>query len=98
MRPTTRGWAIAAIAAGLYFFANQTQVGWLYVFSALAAALWLCTLGLPSRMLRRLRLARTVNGSSVGSDLNPAVGDELQVTLTVSNAAGLPALQIFGTE
>lgn len=105
MKPTPRGWAVAAIALGLYVFANQTQVGWLYVFSALAAALWLCTFGIPGRMLRRLRLARRVNGSALGvdgsaeyADLNPAVGDELQLTLTIHNAGRLPALQLTGAD
>ncbi len=98
MTPTRRGWAIALLALGFYFFANQTQVGWLYVFSALAAALWLATLGFPRRMLRRLRLTRRVNGSALGVELTPAVGDTLQLTLTVQNDGRLPALQLTGTE
>ena len=98
MTPTPRGWAIAGLALGLYLFANQTQVGWLYAFSALAAALWLITWGLPRRMLAGLRLARRVNGETLAADLNPAVGDDLRVTLTIANDGRLPALQLAGTE
>lgn len=98
MTPTLRGWGIAALALGLYFFANQTQVGWLYVFAALAAALWLITWGLPCRMLRGLRLSRRLNGLDLAADLTSSVGDELRVSLVVANDGRLPALQVTGTE
>src|SRR5258708_7775410 len=63
MRITRRGWAVAAIELLLYLFANQTQVGCLYVLSALAAGVWLATVFVPDRALRGLAARRRVNGS-----------------------------------
>lgn len=65
-RLTARGWALGGIALALYFFANQTQVGWLYVLSALAAGLLLVCAPLPGAMLRGLTLARRIE--SAGTD------------------------------
>ena len=98
MLPTRRGWGLAGLALVCYLFANQTQVGWLYVFAALAAALLLATVGLPGRMLRGLRLTRQVNGAALAVEPNPAVNDTLTVTLTVSNGNWLPAVQVTGVE
>ncbi|MCC7362514.1 MAG: DUF58 domain-containing protein [Anaerolineales bacterium] len=98
MKPTRRGWGLAGLALGCYFFANQTQVGWLYVLSALAAALLLATWGLPHRMLRGLRPSRLVNGAALAVEPNPAAGDSLTVTLTLTNTGRLPALQVTGVE
>jgi uncharacterized protein (DUF58 family) len=98
MRPTRRGWALLAIALGLYAFANQTQVGWLYVFSALGLALWLSCLGLPGRILRGLRLARRINGSALGADLELYCGDAVTLDLELYQSGRAPGLQIAGVE
>jgi uncharacterized protein (DUF58 family) len=95
---TKRGLALGGIALVLYAFANQTQVGWLYVFSAAALALWLSSWPLPSRMLGRLRLARRVNGSAVGTDVELHAGDSVDVEMDVTNQGWLPALQVAGIE
>jgi uncharacterized protein (DUF58 family) len=92
VRITRRGWAVAAIGLTLYFFANQTQVGWLYVLSALAAGLWLTTLLLPGHMLRGLTACRRVNGSGSGADLELYAGQPVAVQLTLRNLSRLPAL------
>ena len=31
--PTRRAWSLFILAAILYFLANQTQVGWIYIFT-----------------------------------------------------------------
>ncbi len=95
---TKRGLALAGIALVLYAFANQTQVGWLYVFSAAALALWLSSWPLPGRMLRGLRLARRVNGSALGPDLELHAGDTVTIDLDVTSRGWLPALQVTGTD
>jgi uncharacterized protein (DUF58 family) len=98
VRITRRGWAVAAIALLLYFFANQTQVGWLYVFSALAAGLWLTTVALPGRMLRGLTAARRVNSSESGADLELYGGQPVTLELTFQNLSHLPALMLRSLE
>ena len=103
MRVTRRGWAVAAIALLFYFFANQTQVGWLYVLSALAAGLWLATLALPGRMLRGLAASRRVlaplaAGSSSGAELELHAGQPVTLELTFQNNSRLPVLLLRGLE
>jgi uncharacterized protein (DUF58 family) len=89
---------VAGIGLLLYFFANQTQVGWLYVLSALAAGLWLTTLALPGRMLRGLTAARRVNGSESGADLELYSGRPVTIELAFHNVSRLPALVLRGVE
>jgi len=98
MKLTPRGRALAAIMALLYFFANQTQVGWLYVMTALAAGLLLAACFVPRRMLRRLSLVRRINGSTTTADLELYAGDPLAVDLEFQNASRFPALQLRGAE
>lgn len=97
MLPTWRGWTLVALAFVLYFFANQTQVGWLYVLAAIAAGLWLAAWPVPRRMLRGLSLTRRLNGQSA-SDLELHAGDAVAIELEFKNAALFPALQMRGLE
>lgn len=58
--PTRRAWVLLGLALALYFLANQTQVGWVYIISngivGLLLASWLYGWG----MLRQLDIQRTV--------------------------------------
>src|SRR5260221_12373493 len=90
MRVARRGWAVAAIAVLFYFFANQTQVGWLYVFSALAAGLWLTTLFLPGRTVRRLAAARRGNGAENAAALELHAGQPVTLEVSFQNTPRLP--------
>jgi uncharacterized protein (DUF58 family) len=98
VRPTARGWTLAVIALLLYFFANQTQVGWLYVLAAIAAGVWLTALFVPRRMLRRLSLTRRINGVTAPAELELYAGRPVTLDLELANAARTPALQVRGTE
>jgi uncharacterized protein (DUF58 family) len=95
--PTPRGWAVLGLAGLFYFFANQTQVNWLYVFTALTLGLWLVSAFTPGRMLRGLTLKRRINGDDVWEE-ELYVGETVAVELELRNAARLPALHVRGEE
>lgn len=79
--PTGRAWVLLGLALALYFLANQTQVGWVYIISngivGLLLATWLYGWGL----LRQLDIRRTVlrlNASTHAdwaAELNAPVAD-----------------------
>lgn len=98
MNLTPRGRVLVGIALALYFFANQTQIGWLYLMAALAAGLGLISLFVPRRMARALGLTRRINGSPNPTELELHVGHPLQIDLDFHNSAGFPALQLRGEE
>jgi len=93
-----RGRALAAVTFLLYFFANQTQVGWLYVMTALAAGLLLAAAMIPRRMLRGLALTRRLDGLANSAELELYAGDALRVDLEFQNVSRFPALQVRGDE
>jgi len=98
MHPTSRGWAILAVALLFYFFANQTQVGWLYVLCALTLGLWVAAGPLPRQMVKGLQLTRALNGSTTPAELELAVGDPVTLTLTFTNSGRITAWQVRGVE
>lgn len=98
MRITPRGWALVLIAFLLYFFANQTQVGWLYVLCALTVGLWLGARFFPRRMLNGLTLTRRINGAHLPTELELYENQPLTIELEIKNSSRLPALQIRGGE
>ncbi len=92
--PTSRAYSFLVAALLLYIFANQTQVGWLYVMSAVvagavAAAWW----------LNRGALAGVVSRRQVGQgDSAPHEGDMVPIELTFHNARRGPAAHLRITE
>ena len=56
--PTKRAWIFLIIAAALYFLANQTQVGWLYVITAGIVGLLLAAFFYGRGMLKPIRIER----------------------------------------
>lgn len=98
MRPTSRGWIILGVALLLYFFASQTQVGWLYVMAALLAGAWGSTWRMPGRMLRGLTLQRRLNGRLNPDEVEIHAGQTVTVSLRLQNAARAAALQVRGLE
>ncbi len=95
---TRRGWAVLLLAVLMYLAANQTQVAWLYVFSALVVGVWLAAAFIPTSSLRGLALARRINGAELTADLELHVGAPVAVELELRNTARAPALQISGAE
>ena len=73
--PTKRAWIFLILALALYFLANQTQVGWIYVITAGLVAILLVAFCYAWGMLKLIRLRRTFrnlsaspgpNGSRIG--------------------------------
>jgi uncharacterized protein (DUF58 family) len=78
--PTKRAWIFLIIAAALYFLANQTQVGWLYVITAGIVGLLLVSFFYSRGMLKRLRINRAFRRPSPTQPTNstsPANGRAL---------------------
>ncbi|MFN8531463.1 MAG: DUF58 domain-containing protein [Anaerolineae bacterium] len=80
------------IAFMLYLFGNQTQIGWLYVMSALIAGLVVVGGLLSCGALRDIQLERSLSAENLYE------GDEINVDLRVKRARGLAAYQVEMTE
>lgn len=79
-RPTTRGLGFGVIIICLYFFAGQTQVGWLYVMVAGGLGWLILSYALPLWAVRGVAVRRHIMAGSA----EPAVEDEpVEVQLTV---------------
>ncbi len=90
--PTKRTRTLIIAALLLYFFANQTQIGWLYVMSALlagiVAAAWLLNRG----MLKDTGGERTLNLGELHE------GEPVSIRLSLTNARRVGAAQVRTTE
>ncbi|MBI1276736.1 MAG: DUF58 domain-containing protein [Anaerolineaceae bacterium] len=83
--PTSRAYSFAAASIVIYLFGNQTQVGWLYVVSALmlgvVAAGWLLSRG----SLKGLGGKRQI-GNTLDADLYE--GEEVEIMLQIDKIKG----------
>lgn len=80
------------IAFMLYLFGNQTQIGWLYVMSALIAGLVVVGGILNRGALRGIQVERSLSAENLYE------GDDITVELRVKRARGLAAYQVEMTE
>lgn len=92
MRPTKRARNLAIAALMLYFFANQTQVGWLYVLSALMLGIVLASGLLNRSMLGRVQGERHLSNDAIYE------GDPISVKLSLRQTRTALAAQIHTTE
>lgn len=96
-RPTARAGTLLVAALVLYFFANQTQVGWLYVMAAVMAGCVLAA-GLVNRhSLRSVNATRSLRLHTAAPDPGSKgvtarlpdaihVGDTVEIALTLGAA------------
>ena len=89
--PTARAYWFTGAAILLYLFANQTQIGWLYVMSALLIGVIFASFLLNHRALRGVEGKRYLDGSSY-SEVHE--GEELNVELILQSNRGTPAVQL----
>ena len=80
--PTSRALTFLSAALVLYLFANQTQVGWLYVMSALLAGTVLAAGFLSRGMLKRISAERKIGQVEMHE------GDTVSVALALHKGQG----------
>ncbi len=90
--PTRRVLAFLITAVLLYLFANQTQVGWLYIMSAIVAGVLLASWFLNLNALKGIAVTRRL--TTVG-ELHE--GDEIQFTLTFTSSRRLALIRLSET-
>jgi uncharacterized protein (DUF58 family) len=88
----TRTFVIAALL--LYFFANQTQVGWLYIMSALLAGVILAAWGFSFRALRCISGERQID--AVDGEMYE--DDKINIELSLYNKGSMGVYQIRTAE
>jgi hypothetical protein len=93
--PTRRATTLIITSLLLYFFANQTQVGWLYVMSALLAGVLLASWSIHLAALRGVRADRHIGG---GPDGEIYEDDEITTQLRLHNTHRYAAAQVVVTE
>jgi uncharacterized protein (DUF58 family) len=100
--PTSRAVTLLIAAAMLYFFGNQTQVGWMYVMSALLAGVVLAGWLLNRHALRGIAVERQVPAESLqeGGVLRVELheGDCTTIRLAFCNTGRLFAAHVCTTE
>src|SRR5579871_2275312 len=90
---TARARTFLVAAVVLYLFANQTQVGWLYVMSALLTGMVLAGAWLSRGVLNKVTAQRHIGTSD---DAEYFEGDRVGIDLTIR--AGKMASQVRVTE
>lgn len=91
LMPTRRASTFLFLALLLYLFANQTQVGWLYVMSALLTGVVGAAFGINRRALKGLAGERKMGSGEYEERFE---GDDVTLSLTLSNPRHPPAAQI----
>ena len=102
---TSRGKWFLGAAFVFYMFANQTQVGWLYVIAGLLVGLVIAAGLLNRGAARGIRVQRVLasgkvedNPQSAASELSDLYeGDPVVLTLQFTRDSALPAVQVSAT-
>ncbi|NUM43852.1 MAG: DUF58 domain-containing protein [Anaerolineales bacterium] len=93
--PTRRAATFLFLAFLLYLFANQTQVGWLYVMSALLAGVVVAAFGINRGALKGLVGTRQI-GSGEYEEFYE--GEEISISLTLTNPRRTSTAQLRALE
>jgi len=92
--PTKRALSFLIISVLLYLFANQTQVGWIYIMCAIVAGVLLASWWLNRGTLRGITIERIAN---LLND-EPHEGDEIEFFLSLRNTNRSTASLMRATE
>jgi uncharacterized protein (DUF58 family) len=90
MKRTARFWSFLVAMGMFWFFGNQTQIGWLYVVSAVLGGVLLAAWFFNRGALKPLWAERKLN--KVNEDLHE--GDDVSIHLQLENKASLPLAQL----
>lgn len=109
--PTRRAWTLLILALILYFLANQTQVGWLYIITDGLIGLLVVAFFYSQGMLTSIQASRTFRAPAAPNTLTPNdpedfdlalptfhEGDPIEVTLHFKHTGFRPAWQVGGLE
>jgi uncharacterized protein (DUF58 family) len=111
--PTKRAWTLLSLALVLYFLANQTQVGWLYIIADALVGLLLAALFYSLGLLKLIRVKRSwekeispVEAAVAPGEMDdPALSlpsfhedDPIAITLQFDIGSRRPALSIRSQE
>ncbi|MBC7809834.1 MAG: DUF58 domain-containing protein [Burkholderiales bacterium] len=98
--PTSRTYSFIVAALTLYFFATTTQIGWLYVMSALLLGMILAAWMLNRKTLNGISAAREVGEDLDDQDRETDIheADTIGITLTLRNARRIPAAHLRTVE
>jgi uncharacterized protein (DUF58 family) len=79
--PTKRAWTLFALALILYFLANQTQVGWIYIVSDGLIGLLIAAFFYSRGTLKSIQASRTFRNPSATppTPISPAKGDAADI-------------------
>jgi uncharacterized protein (DUF58 family) len=91
--PTRRTLTVVIVSALLYFFANQTQVGWLYIMSALMIGLLPAAWWFGRGMLRRVQGERKLDLA-----IEIFEGDSVHIDLALKNTGRRAVYQLRTSE
>src|SRR5215213_6451995 len=94
MKLTARFWSFLGAAGLFWFFGNQTQIGWLYVMSAVLGGVLLAAWFFNRRVFKALGAERKLNNAV--QDLHE--GDEFMIQLELQNKASLPLAHLVLVE
>ena len=104
---TSRGRWFLGAAFLFYMFANQTQIGWLYVIAGLLVGLVIAAGLLNRGAARGIRVERLLRAGQGAENAQPGnslqgvsdlyEGDPVTLTLTFAREAALPAVQVSAT-
>ncbi len=87
--PTKRAWIFLTLALVLYFLANQTQVGWLYIITDSIIGLLIVTFFYTRGMLNPIRVHRTFRNLSASPPPSPTKEPKDSPTTNEEQAANL---------
>src|SRR6185295_6198635 len=111
--PTRRAWTLFFLALILYFLANQTQVGWIYILSNGLLGLLIVAFFYSQGMLNRIETQRAFAAGMAPeveptqpNPNNPSLpelpafheDDPIQISLHFAHTGWRPALQVSGDE
>ncbi len=88
--PTKRFYRLLLLAIVLYMFANQTQVGWLYVIMSLLIGVLFISWRINQRAIRSISAVREIDYKDQYSE-----GDSIEISLEITTSSPITGRQLL---